>query len=532
MLLPSVDQAIEASILLDTESSKAQVSEGSNNGWESTLPRNNIVASKRPCDVCRKRKVSSRSRRLGDFLHLNLISCCLRLRRKKKLPEQLQIKCIPFNLEPDATPKEGERCRGCENLDVRCSHDYVNKKPGRPLGSTKKLKEEKERGSTKATSSQDRGIKDESGGSEGDPSEMVAAIGGPGLTLPEWHLPGQDVLRSAEVPDDPALTPDFGRETFHASPFTQNIDIRPSYSDGHPTPSSFPSKISPGMSRDDDGRSRAPALMDLWPAGLDKSATSSVVDAQSPFQDFAGSRQGRDARYNPFNTYGDHFARNRSNFPGDTSYPHNTERGLKRKASHGPGDDRLSPGRSVSSYTGGHNNDENNYSSENRRRSFSRRSSMSITRLIQPDQQRTINGDGGANTTAHDFTSGTAGNDHRRNDSGSVARYGHPPHRDSFTSHRLDAAIDPNLEPGLDAESLYMNFPHFQFTHPPQTQSPSLQIELVTTWVNIEFFIGLYLKHQHALVPLVHKPTFRADLLERRDRADPEFRALLLSLGE
>lgn len=270
--------------------------------------------------------------------------------------------------------------------------------------------------------------------------------------------------------------------------------------------------------------------MDLWPASMDRSAASSVIDAQSPYTQFFGSQhghghgngrrgqgQGRE-RYDPYNPYGQ---------PSHTQDPN---RGIKRKPSHGPGDDLLSPGRSVSSYNGGQGSDGNVNSSDNhQRRSFSRRSSMSITRLIQ----------GGAGS-AQDNTLGFNGTDLRRDDSGNHARYAHPhpPHRDSFTSNRSEPPIDPSLEPSgdhSDAHDLSLYFPpsqYTQFTHPPLAQPPLAQIESVTTWVNIEFFIGLYLKHQHALVPLVHKPTFRADLLERRDRIDPEFRALLLSLGE
>lgn len=65
-------------------------------------------------------------------------------------------------------------------------------------------------------------------------------------------------------------------------------------------------------------------------------------------------------------------------------------------------------------------------------------------------------------------------------------------------------------------------------TAPIRSSSPVL--EDITSFSNISFFISLYLRYQHALVPIVHKPTFSADVALRRDRTDQEFRALLLSL--
>jgi hypothetical protein len=58
------------------------------------------------------------------------------------------------------------------------------------------------------------------------------------------------------------------------------------------------------------------------------------------------------------------------------------------------------------------------------------------------------------------------------------------------------------------------------------------QIETVLKWPVVIFFLALYTKHQHHLMPLVHKPTFAQDVLSRKDRHDEVFRAVLLSLGE
>lgn len=56
-------------------------------------------------------------------------------------------------------------------------------------------------------------------------------------------------------------------------------------------------------------------------------------------------------------------------------------------------------------------------------------------------------------------------------------------------------------------------------------------IESVASWEEVGFFLSLYLKHQHPLLPLVHRPTFAQDVLHRRDRVDEAFRGLLLSIG-
>lgn len=63
------------------------------------------------------------------------------------------------------------------------------------------------------------------------------------------------------------------------------------------------------------------------------------------------------------------------------------------------------------------------------------------------------------------------------------------------------------------------------------TGQDSPQIERLMDWQTINFFLSLYIKHQHHLMPLVHKPTFAQDVLARRDRQDEVFRALILSLG-
>ncbi len=65
-----------------------------------------------------------------------------------------------------------------------------------------------------------------------------------------------------------------------------------------------------------------------------------------------------------------------------------------------------------------------------------------------------------------------------------------------------------------------------------QVPQADIQIEAVASWATIGFFLSLYLKYMHSLIPLVHKPTFTKLLAMRVDKGDPQFRAFLLGLGE
>lgn len=63
-----------------------------------------------------------------------------------------------------------------------------------------------------------------------------------------------------------------------------------------------------------------------------------------------------------------------------------------------------------------------------------------------------------------------------------------------------------------------------------QLRLPDIQLEDVTSWSTLGFFTSLYLRHLHALLPLVHKPTFTLALAMRLDQRDVQFRAFLFSL--
>lgn len=107
-------------------------------------------------------------------------------------------------------------------------------------------------------------------------------------------------------------------------------------------------------------------------------------------------------------------------------------------------------------------------------------------------------------------------------------------HQDGPTHQRPSSASQgPSAQPGRP-------FPSGEFTThdaatgkiPNTPLPPCPQIEDVTTWSSISFFISLHLRYQHCIMPILHKPTFNSDLALRLDRKDEQFRAFLLSLGK
>jgi len=147
---------------------------------------------------------------------------------------------------------------------------------------------------------------------------------------------------------------------------------------------------------------------------------------------------------------------------------------------------------------------------------------MSIGRLIQPDQQR-----GPALSADHPTGLSNGTSHYGQNSDNRYHQPGNFVHRESFGSAPSDSGIDPSLFQQPPAQPQ----PRSLFSQP--TIPPlSLDIEDIAPWQDVCEFLTLYLKYQHALVPIVHKPSFTTDLLQRRDKTDPEFRALLLSLGE
>ncbi|ORY30802.1 hypothetical protein BCR39DRAFT_528419 [Naematelia encephala] len=91
---------------------------------------------------------------------------------------------------------------------------------------------------------------------------------------------------------------------------------------------------------------------------------------------------------------------------------------------------------------------------------------------------------------------------------------------------------DPPRPPPLD----FTLPPHPLFSPSILPPEPSLltsvipQIESIASWSEVCRYVSLFMKHQHSLVPLIHRPTFAQDVLHRRDKTDEVFRGLLFSL--
>lgn len=98
-----------------------------------------------------------------------------------------------------------------------------------------------------------------------------------------------------------------------------------------------------------------------------------------------------------------------------------------------------------------------------------------------------------------------------------------------------DASIQSHISPSMlsAAQPPVAAPPMANHTEEPKRVAQAIpSIEDVTSWANVSFFVSLHIKHQHALVPLVHKPSFADDMLHRRDETDEQFRGLLSSIGE
>lgn len=99
-------------------------------------------------------------------------------------------------------------------------------------------------------------------------------------------------------------------------------------------------------------------------------------------------------------------------------------------------------------------------------------------------------------------------------------------HRPSSISHASSS------QPGRSFPSGEPNTHEATGKIPNTPLPPCPQIEDVTSWSSISFFISLHLRYQHCIMPILHKPTFNSDLALRLDRKDEQFRAFLLSLGK
>jgi hypothetical protein len=272
---------------------------------------------------------------------------------------------------------------------------------------------------------------------------------------------------------------------------------------------------------------------DLWPMrGLDKSPASgsggpSPYPLQLTAQESVYSDRSRSQRWD------------------------GSDRGMKRKAPLSP------PAKSVNWRDGMRAEsivsfpyDADGRSPEVKLHSLERRGSMAIGRLIESDQTRMLGEDDGRRAAmGSSFMCDNIGQSTPDGLGYSIevpagSRSYHRnsvPHRDSFTSatsgHTPNSMVKTYTDLPIFPTSTGTNvsaptFPPVRTSYPFENQDASPPLEEAASFSVVSQFISLYLRYQHALVPIVHKPTFNSDVSERRDQRDPEFRALLLSLGK
>jgi hypothetical protein len=166
-------------------------------------------------------------------------------------------------------------------------------------------------------------------------------------------------------------------------------------------------------------------------------------------------------------------------------------------------------------------------------------SALSVSTSSQPDDQAALSGllhlrnhiPGSAEGYSHSQQGqghGVQGqNPYQQNQHHNQQQHPHPHQQQNQSQHHPPSASSYHY--------VVPDFPHsLTGNHTRQSHSHSqvLQLEQVISWANAAFFLRLYLKYQHALMPLVHKPTFAKDIVDRRDKTDEVFRGLLFSLSE
>ncbi|OXC67411.1 hypothetical protein AYX13_04132 [Cryptococcus neoformans] len=88
-------------------------------------------------------------------------------------------------------------------------------------------------------------------------------------------------------------------------------------------------------------------------------------------------------------------------------------------------------------------------------------------------------------------------------------------------------AEDNQPQPRSNSPSETAILASLKATNEPESFMP---IDVIAPWSDVCFFLSLHMRHQHVLVPIVHKSSFASDLLHRRDQRDETFRGLLASI--
>jgi hypothetical protein len=176
-------------------------------------------------------------------------------------------------------------------------------------------------------------------------------------------------------------------------------------------------------------------------------------------------------------------------------------------------------------------------------------SALSVSTSSQPDDQAALSGllhlrnhiPGNAEGYSHSQQAQGQGQGHGvqgQNPYQQNQHHNHNQHQQHHSHQQQNQNQNHNQHQPHSASSYHYVVPDFPHSltgnHTRQSHSHSqvLQLEQVISWANAAFFLRLYLKYQHALMPLVHKPTFAKDIVDRRDKTDEVFRGLLFSLSE
>ncbi|KAJ9092586.1 hypothetical protein QFC19_008694 [Naganishia cerealis] len=476
-----------------TKKKRAGSSDGQEDGGEK---------GRRPCDMCRKRKADN----------------------------------------------DGIKCRGCLNLDIPCTYLYVNKRPGRPskkdLENVEKEKEKPGQGVGKDVGrgqkvSKGKQKKEASGAGRTSQQKPGTYASGSATTLPS---PGPGPSFAATRPASATTLPSQQSQAKYLSPkeptmttlFSPTVDL-----ETHTRPEKRQRTESQHSHRSQEHQQPS-AQFDAsfsWTPGL---SIGSFGDSQKE-DEYDGQRY-RSHSQNQGQT-ADLFGHVRGYTPHPNTYQAiNNEVGTNFNGS-GP----------TPSYAGQMNLGENERSLQPFVPDFASFTGMNPNK---PAEERVYTNQG-SQSHQHQGHAGfsflatsasvptqsenTEPNQHFQHQSylphredGSYPNHSHTqpyPDQPALVHHRASASHQP---PGSvlmpDAFQDDTTASNGKISAAPLPACP--QIEDVTSWSNVSFFISLHLRYQHAIMPIIHKPTFNNDLALRLDRKDEMFRAFLLSLGK
>ncbi|GHJ88004.1 hypothetical protein NliqN6_4406 [Naganishia liquefaciens] len=436
----------ENTIATHGESAKSNSNIDGNGSGKAASPEEEGDKGRRPCDMCRKRK----------------------------------IKCTPLDESESTTNPESSnvRCRGCNNLDIPCTYLYVNKRPGRP---SKKDRDEAERTGVKkpATKPKEKKAQTTAMDRPRDAPTTVAAAGTvdqkTGSALGQAYPPVPYQQFQQPTPPQPPSHKPFG---------------------GSPSGTSY----RPTKRARTDSQSQDPAVPQVydessfaWTPGLSIGSFGDPGTGEFGADEFAARGRSRSGgREGAGELFG----------MGNASGSAQQQQQQQRSG----GESSLQP--FVPNFAGF---------------SVGKADERGYGQLAGFESQ----GQGHGHAQAYapprigpqgEFYAGP-----------SRQEYAHP----EESNHQRPSSISSHLSSSQPGRPFPPNDPSAhdstgKISNAPLPPRP--QIEDVTSWSSISFFISLHLRYQHCIMPILHKPTFNSDLALRLDRKDEQFRAFLLSL--